>query len=99
MSEHLELLHRIAAAPAGEERDEILLQLSAATSQLIEATGRGLDLNDQNLSGLDLSGTDLRSAPLSRANLHGTKLRHANLSEITMVCPGMERTDLAGASL
>lgn len=99
MNDQSDLLRRLGAAAPGPERDDLLAKLSSLTGHLVETTGRGLDLNDQDLGGLDLGGADLRRASLSRANLHGTKLVRANLREITAVCPGMERTDLTGADL
>lgn len=99
MTGHLGLLRRLGACELGSERDELLAELSRITEHLIQTTGRGLDLNDHDLGGLNLGGSDLRRCSMNRTNLHSTRLTRANLREITMVCPGMERTDLSGADL
>lgn len=99
MTSHLDMLCTLGATSAGPERDKLLAELSSLTDRLIKTTGRGLDLNDENLGSLDLTGADLRRSSMSRANLHSTKLVNADLREMTMVCPGMERTDLTGADL
>ncbi|SPF07049.1 pentapeptide repeat-containing protein [Streptomyces sp. MA5143a] len=95
---HIELLRSISEA-TGKERAERLKELSELTQRLIDSTGRGLSLSEADLSNLRLDEVDLRRATLNRAVLHGTQLQRATLDEITMVCPGMERTNLSGASL
>ncbi len=80
-------------------RSEACARVAALTTALLNATGRGLVLDDTDLAGLDLAGFDLRRASLNRACLHRTRLAGANLSEASLVCPGMERTDLSGANL
>lgn len=82
-----------------DERLNLAKQLSEETQRSVDRTGRGLDLTEADLSNLDLSGADLRLATLNRAVLHGTKLIGADLSGITMICPGMERTNLSEANL
>lgn len=95
---HVDLLRRLSQADE-ETRPALLKEVSEATQQLIDTTGRGLSLSEADLSNLDLRSADLRRAFLNRALLHGTQLQEADLSEITMVCPGMERTNLTGASM
>ncbi|MFJ5637189.1 pentapeptide repeat-containing protein [Streptomyces goshikiensis] len=94
----LELLRHLAAADE-ELRPALLKHVSEVTQGLIDTTGRGMDLTEADLSNLDLRRVDLRRATLNRALLHGTRLQEADLSEVSMVCPGMERTNLTGASL
>lgn len=98
LTEHTYLLERLSGSQPNE-RALVLEELSECTQRLVASTGRGLDLCEADLSGLNLAGANLRRATLSRASLHNTNLRDADLSEITMVCPGMERTDLRGANL
>ena len=93
---HAEMLRALAAE---FDREAACRSVADLTEQLIMRTGRGLQLSDSDLGGLDLSGFDLRSAQLSRAVLHSTKLIGADLSDAVMICPGMERTDLTRASL
>lgn len=93
---HAKTLRALAAM---SDREAACRSVADLTERLITRTGRGLQLPDCDLGGLDLSGFDLRSAQLSRAVLHGTKLIGADLSDAVMICPGMERTDLTGASL
>ncbi|MEU6190255.1 FAD-dependent oxidoreductase [Nocardia sp. NPDC047038] len=97
--DYVDLVQLIGRTPVGHDRDRLLAELSSATSHAIETTGRGIDLSEENLAGLDLTDVDLRRATLNRALLHGTKLVRANMRETAMVCPGMERTDLTGADL
>lgn len=99
ISHHVELVLELAAKADDGGRSEALKQLSEETQRIIDSTGRGLDLVEADLSNLDLRRADLRRATLSRAVLHGTRLQGADLSETTMVCPGMERTNLSGAIL
>lgn len=98
MHEALDLLERYAQAGA-TERPELARQLSKLTQRAIDQTGRGVNLTEVDLTNRDLRHVDLRRATLNRAILHGTRLDHADLSEVTMVCPAMERTSLVGASL
>lgn len=95
-TEHAATLRALVAEP---DRHAARRSVADLTEQLITRTGRGLQLSDSDLGGLDLSGFDLRSAQLSRAVLHSTKLVGADLSDAVMICPGMERTDLTRASL
>ncbi|MGH3907566.1 MAG: pentapeptide repeat-containing protein [Pseudonocardiaceae bacterium] len=67
------------------------------TEKVLSETGRGLNLTQADLSGLDLSGFDLRHAVLNRASLYGTQLAKANLTGASLVCAGMERTDFTEA--
>ena len=91
---HATLLRGCAARP---DRDAARKEIAALTEKLLSSTGRGLDLTEANLSGLDLSGFDLRKAALNRAALHRTDLSDANLAQASLICPGMERTRLADA--
>jgi uncharacterized protein YjbI with pentapeptide repeats len=75
-----------------QDRDESLREVSSLTARLVESTGKGLDLAEANLSGLDLRGFDLRRANLNRACLHAANLSDANLSGASLVCPALERT-------
>ncbi|MEU8678115.1 pentapeptide repeat-containing protein [Streptomyces sp. NPDC048560] len=93
---HVKLLNTLDAA---EEREPILKDIAALTADLLHNTGRGLQLADANLANLDLADADLTGAVLNRATLHSTSLRGAFLDRVTMICPGMERTDLTGASM
>lgn len=95
-AEHASALRALAI---GSDRHAARRSVADLTEKLITRTGRGLQLSDSDLGGLDLSGFDLRSAQLSRAVLHGTKLVGADLSDAVMICPGMERTDLTRAVL
>lgn len=74
------------------------LQLSA--EELIEryAAGerdfRGIDLNNQVLEGVNLTGANLR-----RAKLHGIQLKGANLTGIKLRKADLRQVDLTGANL
>jgi uncharacterized protein YjbI with pentapeptide repeats len=94
--DHLDLLAKLDAS---DNRQSTLDEISALSQRLLADTGRGLQLTEANLAGLDLSGADLTGAVLNRATLHSTSLRGANLDRVTMICPGMERTDLRAASM
>lgn len=84
---------------AQASRSDARTRVAGLTASLLAATGRGLVLDEADLAGLDLSGFDLRRASLNRARLHGARLVGADLTGASLVCPGMERTDLTGASL
>lgn len=64
--------------------NELLSQYAAG-----ERDFRGVNLSDQFLVGVDLSGADL-----SEARLHGAVLEAANLTRVNLM-----RTDLSGANL
>ena len=81
------------------DRGEARSRVSALTESLISQTGKGLQLGEAKLDGLDLSGFDLRRAHLNRAQLYGTDLSAADLSEASLICPLLERTKFAGAIL
>jgi uncharacterized protein YjbI with pentapeptide repeats len=89
----------VRQAAAMDDRDAARRLVDGATEHEIVTTGAGLDLSDTDLSGLNLRGMNLRRANLNRACLHRTVLADANLSEASLICPGMERTDLRGAKL
>ncbi|WP_345442141.1 pentapeptide repeat-containing protein [Actinoallomurus vinaceus] len=74
-------------------------EVSRRTEELIDKTGRGLDLAQADFSNLDLSGFDLRKANLNRAGLFGTRLIGADLSGSSLVCAGIERTKFNKAVL
>lgn len=93
---HVSLL---TALDAAEDREPVLKKIAALTADLLHSTGRGLQLAEAHLANLDLADADLTGAVLNRATLHGTSLRRALLDRVTMICPGMERTDLTGASM
>jgi uncharacterized protein YjbI with pentapeptide repeats len=83
----------------GLDRDSAASAVRRLTDQALTTSGRGLDLTEANLSGLDLSGFDLRHAILNRAALYGTKLVGTDLTGASMVCAGLERTDFTDAVL
>lgn len=93
---HADALRRLATS---DDRAVAMAEVSALTRGLIEATGRGLVLDEADLSGLDLSGFDLRQAVFNRAILHGTNFASANLSGAMLICPGTERTCFREANL
>jgi uncharacterized protein YjbI with pentapeptide repeats len=93
---HADFLQTMAAM---SDRKEAIARVGDMTARLTQETGRGLQLSEAPLAGLDLSGFDLRRANLNRAQLHGTDLRGCDLSEASLICPSLERTKFAGASL
>lgn len=93
---HGEMLRRIVKSL---DRENAIKKLSAVTQALIDTTGRGLILEEENLSGLDLSDFDLRLAVLNRAVLHETNFTRANLAGAMLICPGAERTSFRQANL
>ncbi|MEM7482679.1 MAG: pentapeptide repeat-containing protein [Acidobacteriota bacterium] len=92
----VETLRGLAEA---EDREGAIAESSRWTEERIAASGRGLDLTEAALEGLDLSGFDLRRSILNRALLHSTNLSGANLREASLICPGMERANFSGADL
>jgi uncharacterized protein YjbI with pentapeptide repeats len=89
----------VARSAVDVDRAAALERISRETQRLLDETGMGLDLSEQDLCGLDLSSFDLRAANLNRARLHRTVLDGACLAGASMICPGMERTSLRGANL
>lgn len=61
------------------------------TNRLLAKTGRGIDLAECDLGGLNLEGFDLRKATLNRANLGGTTLVKADLRGASIICAVTER--------
>lgn len=89
----------LRAAAVDPDRAAAMQRIAELTAATLACTGKGLDLGDADLRGLDLSGFDLRSANLNRAALHDTNLSRCDLAQASMVCAGMERTKLEGASM
>ncbi len=89
----------VRAAATDPDRAAASQRISELTTALLAATGKGLELGDADLRGLNLSGFDLRGANLNRACLHDTNLSRCDLAQASMVCAGMERTKLDGASM
>lgn len=81
------------------DRDDARRRLCELTKRALAETGRGLDLTQVDLSGCDMSGFDLRYAILNRVSLYGTSLVDADLSGCSLVCAGLERTNLSNAVL
>lgn len=81
------------------DRTAAKAQVSEWTANTLEQSGRGIDLSVSDLSSVDLSDLDLRGVLLRRAVLHSTCLDNANLRGANLICPGMEKTSLRGATL
>lgn len=58
-----------------------------------------IDLNDANLSNLDLSGADLREAWLNQVDFSGANLSGANLSNARLDGANLQKTNLTRADL
>lgn len=80
-------------------REAAVAAVSAATERALRQFGAGLQLQDANLSRLDLSGFDLRGANMNRAKLHGTNLTDVKLVGASLICCGIERTKFNRADL
>ena len=89
------LVHWARSEDRGTARREVF----ELTDRLYKRHGRGLDLAEANLSGLDLCGFDLRGANLTRATLHGSDLSDVDLSGATLICTGLERTSFRRSRL
>lgn len=89
----------LKALIVNDDRSHVAREVAARTDSLIALRGSGLDLSDSDLCGMDLCGLSLKRANFNRALLHGTLLRAADLSEASMICVGMEKTDLRDAVL
>jgi len=94
--DHAGFLRTMAAM---SDRKEAIVCVADLTARLMLETGRGLQLSEAHLAGLDLSGFDLRRANLNRAQLYGTNLSDCDLGEASLICPSLERTKFARASL
>lgn len=81
------------------DRQKAKKQVQELTERTISQTGKGLDLTEANLSGLDLSGFDLRLCNLNRALLYSTNLTEANLESSSLICTGTERANFTNANL
>lgn len=89
----------VAACATTSNRAAGVAEGRAGTERRIAAAGKGLDLSEAQLSGLDLSDFDPRRATLTRAALHSANLSRANLSHAALICAGTERTTFRGAVL
>lgn len=89
----------VRACAQASGRDEAVAAVSAATERTLRESGAGLQLQDSDLSRLDLSGFDLRGANMNRAKLHGTDLSDAKLVGASLICCGTERTKFNRADL
>lgn len=58
-----------------------------------------LDVRDQDLGGLDLSGASFVSADLTGANLGGANLKEADLTDASLASAALPAADLSGATL
>jgi uncharacterized protein YjbI with pentapeptide repeats len=81
------------------ERAHAAGAVASATARALADTGRGLNLSDAELAGLDLTNLDLRGATLSRARLDRADLSGTDLRGSTLICPLMERAAFREARL
>lgn len=95
-SDDLDALTQLAHC---KDRVASIAESTRLTSQRIAASGRGLDLTEGGLEGLDLSHLDLRCSVLHRARLYGANLSGTNLSGASLICPGLERANFEEADL
>jgi uncharacterized protein YjbI with pentapeptide repeats len=106
-SEDRELVAQLLARPGeqlqalvdGGNRAQTAATVASATARALADTGRGLNLSEAELAGLNLSNLDLRGATLSRARLDSADLSGADLRGATLICPLTERTTFRGAKL
>jgi uncharacterized protein YjbI with pentapeptide repeats len=73
--------------------------IDALTKAQISKTGRGWNLSDADLSGLDCSHLNLEKAILRRTALYETNLSNSCLKGAWVSCAGMEKTNLSGVDL
>ena len=105
--ENRELLEQLLTSPGehlpalmgGGDRVHAAAAVSSATARALADTGRGLNLSEAELVGLDLTNLDLRGATLSRARLDSANLSGADLRGATLICPLTERTKFRDAKL